>query len=300
MPGAGHIVHMPAHIWYRLGMWKESLESNRRAVAADEAQLARGGASALYAGGYFAHNVHFVLASAMMGGDGPTAVAAATRLATLIPDEAKRAFPGLTQPVASAPFLAHARFSAPEAVLALQAPAEEFPFIRAHWHYARGEALARLGRVAEARAEAAAIAKLEGTPAIAALPAEGVPAAEVLGIARRIVEARAAQAAGDHATAVRLYAEAAAAQDGLPYMEPPFWYYPVHQSLGAALLAQGKPAEAEAAFREALKRSPNNGWATAGLLRAAEARNDAGGAAAAKAMLEKSWFGGAPPAVDRL
>ena len=175
MPGAGHIVHMPAHIWYRLGMWKESLESNRRAVAADEAQLARGGASALYAGGYFAHNVHFVLASAMMGGDGPTAVAAATRLATLIPDEAKRAFPGLTQPVAAAPFLAHARFSAPEAVLALQAPAEEFPFIRAHWHYARGEALARLGRVAEARAEAAAIAKLEGAPAIAALPAEGVP-----------------------------------------------------------------------------------------------------------------------------
>ena len=300
MPGAGHIVHMPAHIWYRLGMWKESLESNRRAVAADEAQLARGGASALYAGGYFAHNVHFVLASATMGGDGPTAVAAATRLATLIPEEAKRAFPGLTQPVASAPFLAHARFSAPEAVLALQAPAEEFPFIRAHWHYARGEALARLGRVAEARAESAAIAKLEGTPAIAALPAEGVPAAEVLGIARRIVEARAAQAAGDNTTAVRLYAEAAAAQDGLPYMEPPFWYYPVHQSLGAALLAQGKPAEAEAAFREALKRSPNNGWATAGLLRAAEARNDAGGAAAAKAMLEKSWFGGPPPAVDRL
>jgi tetratricopeptide (TPR) repeat protein len=300
MPGAGHVVHMPAHIWYRLGMWKESLESNRRAVAADEAQLARGGASALYAGGYFAHNVHFVLASAMMGGDGPTAVAAATRLATLIPDDAKRTFPGLTQPVAAAPFLAHARFSTPETVLALQAPAEEFPFIRAHWHYARGEALARLGRVAEARAEAAAIAKLEGAPAVAALPAEGVPAAEVLGIARRIVEARAAQAAGDNASAARLFAEAAAAQDALPYMEPPFWYYPVHQSLGAALLAQGKPAEAEAAFREALKRSPNNGWATAGLLRAAEMRNDAQGAAAARAMLERSWFGGAPPPVDRL
>ncbi|MBD0272900.1 MAG: hypothetical protein ICV73_13350 [Acetobacteraceae bacterium] len=88
MPGAGHVVHMPAHIWYRLGMWKESLDSNRRAVAADEAQLARGGASPLYAGGYFAHNMHFVMASALMGGDGPTAVAAATRLAALIPEEA--------------------------------------------------------------------------------------------------------------------------------------------------------------------------------------------------------------------
>ena len=127
-----------------------------------------------------------------------------------------------------------------------------------------------------------------------------MPGADVLGIAQRIVEARVAQAAGDHATRRRLFAEAAAAQDGLPYMEPPFWYYPVHQSLGAALLAQGKPAEAEAAFRAALERSPNNGWATAGLLRAAEAADDAAGAAAASALLEKSWFGGAPPAVDRL
>ncbi len=240
------------------------------------------------------------MASALMGGDGQAAVEAATRLATLVPEEAKRAFPALTQPVAAAPYVAHARFSAPEAVLTLPAPAAEFPFIRAHWHYARGEALARLGRAAEARAEAAAITELERAPAIAALPAEGVPAPDVLGIARRVVEARAAQAAGDHAAAVRLYAEAAAAQDGLPYMEPPFWYYPVHQSLGAALLAQGRPAEAEAAFREALKRVPNNGWATAGLLRAAAARRDAQGAAAARAMLEKSWFGSVPPPVDRL
>ena len=235
----------------------------------------------------------------MMGGDGPTAMAAATRLATLVPEDAKRAFPGLTQPIASAPFVAHARFSSPEAVLALQAPAEAFPFIRAHWHYARGEALARLGRVAEARAEAAAIAGLEKAPATAALPAEGVPASEELGIAREVVEARASQAAGDQAAAARLFAEAAAAQDALPYMEPPFWYYPVHQSLGAALLAQGKHADAETAFREALKRTPNNGWA-AGLLRAAEVRGDAQGAAAARTMLEKSWFGGEAPPVDRL
>jgi tetratricopeptide (TPR) repeat protein len=300
MPAAGHLVHMPAHIWYRLGMWRESLEANRRAVAADEAQIARGGASPLYAGGYFAHNVHFVLASALMGGDGPTAVAAAERLATLIPEEAKRALPGLAQPVASAPYVAHARFSAPEAVLALPAPAEEFPFIRAHWHYARGEALARLGRAEDAQREAAAIEALGKAPAIATLAEQGVPAAEVVGIARRIVAARAAQAAGDHATAVRLLAEAAEMQEALPYMEPPFWYYPVRQSLGAALLAQGRTAEAAEAFRAALRHVPNNAWAAAGLLRAAEARGDAAGAAEARAMLERSWFGGPPPAPERL
>ncbi|WP_431270688.1 hypothetical protein [Dankookia sp. P2] len=144
MPGAGHVVHMPAHIWYRLGMWRDSLEANLRAVAADEAQIARGGASALYAQGYFAHNVHFVMVSSMMGGDGPRAVEAATRLAAIVSDDAKRAFPGLTQPVVSAPFVAHARFSTPETILALPAPAAEFPYIRAHWHYARGVALARV------------------------------------------------------------------------------------------------------------------------------------------------------------
>jgi tetratricopeptide (TPR) repeat protein len=300
MPAAGHVVHMPAHIWYRLGLWRESLESNLAAVAADEAQIARGGASPLYAQGYFAHNVHFVMVSSLMGGDGPRAVEAATRLAAIIADDAKRAFPGLTQPIASAPFVAHARFSAPETILALPAPAEEFPFIRAHWHYARGVALVQAGRVDEARAEAAAIGELAKAQQIQALPADGVPAPEVLGIAERVVNARIAQAAGDHGRAATLFAEAAAIQDTLPYMEPPFWYYPVHQSLGAALLAQGKSAEAEEAFRQALRRVPNNGWAAAGLLKAAEMRGDAEGAEKARAMLQKSWFGAEPPVVERL
>ncbi|MDI3305477.1 MAG: hypothetical protein QJR07_00120 [Acetobacteraceae bacterium] len=300
MPGAGHLVHMPAHIWYRLGLWRDSLEANRRAVAADEVQIARGGASPLYAEGYYAHNVHFVMTSALMGGDGRTAVEAAQKLATLISEGGQRALPGLTHPVAAAPYLAHSRFSPPEEVLALPAPSEDFPFVRAHWHYARGEALARLGRPAEARTEAAAIGELAQAPGTAELAQQGVPAAEVLAIAAQVVQARAAQAEGDHARAAALFAEAAAAQDRLPYMEPPFWYYPVHQSLGAALLAQGLPDQAEAAFREALRRTPNNGWAAVGLLRAAEARGDAEAAASARAMLERSWFGDSLPPPGRL
>ncbi len=300
MPGAGHIVHMPAHIWYRLGQWRDSLQSNLRAIAADEAQIARGGASPLYAGGYFAHNVHFVMASALMGGDGPTAVAAATRLATLIPEEAKRALPGLAQPVAAAPYFAHARFSTPEVILALAPPAAEFPFLRAHWHYARGEALARQGKPREARAEAAAIAELAATPGIPALADQGVPSREVLAIAEKVVLARAAQAEGDQARASALLAEAASVQDRLPYMEPPFWAWPLRQTLGASLLAQGRNAEAAEAFRAALKQAPNNGWAASGLVRAAEAGGDRAGAAEARAMLERSWFGGAPPAPERL
>ncbi|MBV1797797.1 tetratricopeptide repeat protein [Siccirubricoccus sp. G192] len=299
MPGAGHLVHMPSHIWYRLGLWRESLEANRQAAVADEALLARGGASLLYAQGYYPHNLHFVMASALMGGDGQAAVGAAERLAGIVSDRARREVPW-TQPIAAAPYVAHARFSAPEVVLALPAPGADFPFVRAHWHYARGEALARLGRAGEARGEVAAIGELAQTPGIAELGRLGVPGTDVLGIAAKVVQARLAQTEGDHARAATLFAEAAAAQDRLPYMEPPFWYYPVQQSLGAALLAAGRPGEAEAAFREALRRSPNNGWAAAGLLRVAEARGDGDGIAAARTLLQRNWFGNDLPALDRL
>ncbi len=299
MPGAGHLVHMPSHIWYRLGRWRESLDANVQAAAADEALIRQGGASLLYAEGYHAHNVHFVLVSALMGGDGSTTIAAAEKLGDLVSSRAQREVPW-TQPIAAARYSAHAHFSAPETVLALPAPDANFPFVVSRWHYARGVALARLGRHDEARAEAAAITALANTPEIAELPKLGVPGPAVLAIEAKVIEGRIAQAGGDHGRAAAQFAEAAEIQNGLPYMEPPFWYYPVHQSLGAALLQQGKPEEAQAAFREAIRQAPNNGWAAAGLLRAAEARGDAAGAGEAKALMTKNWFGGGDPSLDRL
>jgi hypothetical protein len=299
MPGAGHLVHMPSHIWYRIGRWRDSLDANLRAAAADEAQLGRGGASLLYAQGYHAHNVHFIMASALMGGDGATAVRAAERLALTVSERAKREVPW-TQPIAAAPYHAHAQFSPPETVLALPAPDGAFPFVRALWHYARGVALARQGKADAARAEIAAIRDLAGRPELAALAEAGVPGPTILAIAEGVIAARIAQSSGDHAGAASLYETTAAAQDKLPYMEPPFWPYPVQQSLGASLLAQGKAEPADAAFRAALQRAPNNGWAATGLLRAAEARGDAPAAAEAKALMQRNWFGERPPELDRL
>ncbi|KLK92427.1 hypothetical protein AA309_14530 [Microvirga vignae] len=299
MPGAGHLVHMPSHIWYRLGRWRESLDANVQAAAVDEAQLKQGGASLLYSEGYYAHNLHFVMASALMGGDGGTALAAAEKLAGLVSDRTKREVPW-TQPIAAAPYTTHARFSEPEKVLSLPAPDAGFPFVRASWHYARGVALARLGREEDARTEAAAIAELARAPEITAMPDVGVPGPSVLAIAGKVIEARIAQVKGDHAQAAARFAEAVEIQDRLPYMEPPFWYYPVHQSLGAALLQEGKVEEAEAAFRVALQRSPNNGWAVAGLLQAAEKRVDNAVAEEARALMKRNWFGGDTPSLDRL
>ncbi|MBL0404217.1 tetratricopeptide repeat protein [Microvirga aerilata] len=299
MPGAGHLVHMPSHIWYRLGRWRESLDANVQAAAVDERLLKGGGASLLYAEGYYAHNVHFVMASALMGGDGRTAVSAAEKLGGLVSDRTQREVPW-TQPIAAAAYTAHARFSEPDKVLALPAPDANFPFVRATWHYARGIALARLGRGDEAQAEMSAIAALAQTPDIAALPTAGVPGPDVLAIEAKVIEARIAQAKGDHARAAAQFAEAVEIQDRLPYMEPPFWYYPVHQSLGAALLQQGKAEEAQAAFRAAIERAPNNGWAAAGLLQAAEFRGDAAAAEEARALMRKNWFGESDPSLDRL
>ncbi len=299
MPGAGHLVHMPSHIWYRLGRWRESLDANARAAAADEEIVSQGGASLLYSEAYYAHNVHFLMVSALTGGDGGTATEAARKLSGIVSERAQREVPW-TQPITAAPYNVHAVFSKPEDVLALPAPKGDFPYVKAAWHYARGIAQARLGRADEARSEAAAIGALAKTPEITALPDAGVPGPDVLSIAVHEIEARIAQQAGDQARAATLFAEAAAVQDRLPYMEPPYWYYPVHQSLGAALMAQGKPAEAAMAFREALQRSPNNGWAAAGLLRAAEAQGDQATADEARALMQKNWFGDGMPSPERL
>jgi tetratricopeptide (TPR) repeat protein len=299
MPGAGHLVHMPSHIWYRLGRWRESLDANIRAASADETLMKQGGTSLLYSEGYYAHNVHFVMVSALMGGDGRVAVDAADKLAGIVSDRAKREVPW-TQPIAAAPYYAQARFASPDAVLALPEPEAAFPFIKGAWHYARGIALAKLGRADEARREIAALDTLARSPEITALPDLGVPGPDVLTISSHEIEARLAEAAGDHARAADLYTKGAEIQDRLPYMEPPFWYYPVHQSLGAALMAQGKPDEAEAAFRAALERSPNNGWAAAGLMKAAEAKGDTRAAEEARALLQKNWFGDSIPPLDLL
>jgi tetratricopeptide (TPR) repeat protein len=296
-PANGHLVHMPAHVWYRLGEWRMSLEANRAAVAADRATLSRGGASRLYAEGYFPHNLHFVLASALMGGDGQAAVAAAEELAGLVSPRVAEEVPW-TQPIAAAPYVAHARFAEPRAVLAMPRP-DASAFVVGHWHYARGVALARLGDAAAARREAAAIRAIAEAEDVAALAEAGLPAAETLRIAASLVEGRAAGAAGDHAAAAALFGRAADAQEALPYMEPPFWFDPIRPAQGIALMRDGKVAEAVALFRAELAKLPANGWNAAGLLAAAQRLGDRSMEAEARALLDRSWFGPRLPAIER-
>jgi tetratricopeptide (TPR) repeat protein len=291
VPGAGHLVHMPSHIYYRVGRYLDALEDNKTAVKVDEKYLADTNAPmGVYRLGYYPHNVHFVMASAQLAGDGPTVIAAAEKLSKLIPDEAARGI-AMVQPVKAAPYFAHAQFSVPETILALPDPGDTIPYVKAIWLYARGVALVARGDFAGAAKAAVAIETLERTSDFKLLKESNVPVQEVLHIARTVLLARVAQAQGNTRAAIARFGRAAELQDALPYTEPPYWYYPIRQSLAAALLQDGRYAEAERQFQRALARAPASGWSYYGLAELYKARGNAAAAKKAEADLAKTWIG---------
>jgi len=290
-PSSGHLVHMPSHIYYRTGRFKDSLAVNIRAVATDEAMFESIEGSPLYRFGYYPHNVHFALTSAQMAGDAQTALAMADRLDEVLPMEMAAAAPWV-QPIKAAPWFARALFGDPETVIAADGPgADSLPYVTAAWRYARGEAFAKLGRTNEARAEAAAITELAATEDFTDLIAGFVPALEVLQIMASVVDGRAAAADGDLEAAILAYQNATDIQSTLAYTEPPYWWYPVRQSLAAALLRAGHAERAELEFYKTLVESPNNAWAYWGMAQAQRAQGDRASARATERRWRNAWAG---------
>jgi tetratricopeptide (TPR) repeat protein len=290
MPGAGHIVHMPSHIYYRIGRYVDSLEANKTASRVDETFITQTGAAGVYPIGYYSHNVHFVLVSAQLLGDAETVLAQADKLDKWLSNDVAAAVP-IAQPVKAAPYFAWAQYGDPDMVLAKSDPPGAPPYVKAMWHYARGVALAAKKDTAGARAEADAIHRIAQETDWSTLDAWAIPARPVLEVAENVVLARAAQAEGDDKGAIGLWRKAAETEDTIPYMEPPFWYYPVRQSLGAALLKSGDAEEAQKQFNAALERARGSAWALYGLEQAAKARGDAAAQNKAAAELGKAWLG---------
>jgi tetratricopeptide (TPR) repeat protein len=290
MPGAGHIVHMPSHIYYRIGRYGDSLTANEAASKVDEAYIAQTGAVGVYPIGYYSHNVHFVLVSAQLLGDAKTVLAEADKLDKWLSNDVAAAIP-IAQPVKSAPYFAWAQYGDPDTVLALADPPGAPPYVKAMWHYARGVAFAAKKDAAGARTEADAIHRIAQETDWSTLDAWAIPALPVLAVAEDVVLARAAQATGDDKTAVTLWTKAADTQDTIPYMEPPFWYYPVRQSLGAALLKTGQPEAAEKEFKAALEHARSSAWALYGLEQVAKAKGDAAAESKAAGEFAKAWRG---------
>lgn len=290
MPEAGHLVHMPGHIFYRIGRYKDSIRANVAAAKSDEAYLARVPDDGLYRYGYYPHNVHFIVASAQQAGDLALAVAQARKLLRIIPED-KAVELGWVQAVVAAPSFAFAQGGSPAQILALPRPDARLPYVRAMWHYARGVALARLNRPAALDAELAAMDRMATDPGITALEAQGVPGRDLIKLAQHVMRGRMAFVRADYAGAAEHYRKAQAIEGTIPYQEPPYWYYPVGQSLGAALLAGGKAAEAREAFQQALLVAPGNGWALWGLAQSEAALGHKLEARAAQAALDRAWLG---------
>ena len=290
MPGAGHIVHMPAHIYYRLGLYKESLQANLAAIAVDEKYFSHSVSDPFYKGAYYPHNVHFVMVSALMGGEGKTALDAAAKLDKVIdPEFLKMA--GALQPVKAAAYFSHVQFSTPETILALPDPGKDFILVNAMWHYARAVAFARKGIFADSQKEIDVLELIERDGDFKAVKDWDIPGKEIVQTARHVALGRLADARGDLQTAIKAYEDAVFVQDTLPYTEPPHWYYPVRQSLGAALLRAGRLDDAEKAFRESLAQTPSNGWALQGLMEVYRKRGDMAALKAAKKRFDTTWLG---------
>lgn len=289
---AGHLVHMPGHIYLRRGRYADAIRLNVAAAQADEAFIRDTGDESLVRYGYYPHNIHFIVASAQMAGDMATALREARRLRTVL-DPATSARIAWVQVIDAAPYQALAQFAEPRAVLAAPAPDARLPYAVAMRHYARAVAHAQLRDQRSFDREIAALNALKTSGALADMVAQGVPAPDLLALAEAVAHGRMAMARGRPAEAAEHYRRAADLEAALPYMEPAFWYYPVHQSLGAALYQAGRPDLAADAFRLALAQAPHNGWALYGLARAEAAQGHADAAAAADQALKTAWLGDA-------
>jgi tetratricopeptide (TPR) repeat protein len=287
---AGHLVHMPAHIYYRLGRWKDSIRVNIDAAHQDEAYIRESGDKGFVRYGYYPHNVHFIVTSAQMGGDLPTAISEAKRLASIV-DAGTAVQLAWVQAINAAPYFATLQFASPAEVLALPEPDPRLTYVQGIRHYVRAVAYAEQNNQRGFDRELADLKRLQGSELLKPMVDQGMPAPDLLALAEHVALGKQASFRGRHLQAADHFRAALAIESRIPYMEPPWWYYPVNQSLGAALYRAGRYEEARQAFTAALAKYPGNGWALYGLAMAERAQGRPAQAAAARAALGRAWLG---------
>jgi tetratricopeptide (TPR) repeat protein len=273
VPGAGHLVHMPAHIYLRLGRYADASLANELAAAADESYIHQCKAQGFYPATYYPHNIHFLWYSATMEGRSSKAIEAAGRIYDVLPLDQVDEFMEVEYFV-PIPLLASARFGQWDQILAENAPPASWAYASAMWHYTRGLAYVAHHELEKAGSELGA---LEAIIADEALQAREIPF--LLGvsnsaIARDELAARIELARGNTERGIDLLRAAVKKEDALPYVEPPYWYYPIRQRLGAALLETGSAADAETVYRRDLELHPRNGWSLFGLTQSLRAQGN--------------------------
>jgi tetratricopeptide (TPR) repeat protein len=289
MPGAGHMVHMPAHIYMRVGRHADVVKSNQMAVAADEDYIAQCRAQGIYPLGYYPHNVHFIWMGATATGRSRLAIDSAKKVASVIPKEALGQVP-ILQGFLVVPYWALVRFGKWDHILADKGPPHKTPFTEAAWRYARAMALTAKGRLAPAEEELASLRKIVDDPALKAqVTFSNNSGYAILRIAPEVIAGEIAARKKDYDAALLHLERAVRYEDSLIYQEPSDWHAPVRQTLGAVLLAAGRPDEAEAVYWEDLKKNPETGWSLFGLMQALKAQGKTDDAALVRQRFQKAW-----------
>ncbi|MEM1403048.1 MAG: hypothetical protein AAGG55_06945 [Pseudomonadota bacterium] len=271
VPGAGHLVHMPAHIYWRLGRYDDASEANIKAAAVDEAYIAACNAQGFYPAMYYPHNIHFLWAASSMQGRSELAIESARRVSANVSMEMIELFPQV-EFFHTIPLLSLTQFGKWDEILASPAPREDFEYSNGIWHYARAIALTRQGNLQAAKKERELLSELKTATDVTFLDTLYYPATMLLEIAEALAAGEIALSEGKSQEAIDQFSHAVAVQDELPYTEPPFWYYPTRHALGRALLESDQLAEAEAVYRRDLELYPHNGWSMYGLIESLEAQ----------------------------
>ena len=289
MPGAGHIVHMPSHIYIRVGRYKEAVEVNQTAILADEDYISQCFAQGLYPLAYYPHNIHFLWSASSLLGDSDIAIDAAKKTAEKVPTGELIDLPFL-QDFAATPLLAYTRFGKWNEILTVPKPNADIKHLNLIWHYARGIAFIRKGNPVDAQEELEAISVLKNDPDLENLVATANnPSVGIAKIAYEVVAGELAAFRGDISGAINHLEKAVSLEDNLVYTEPAAWHISTRHNLGAVLLKAEKYKEAEKIYKEDLDIIRQNGWSLMGLYLSYTAQGKTDEAKTIKQEFDKAW-----------
>jgi len=273
LPGAGHLIHMPSHIFMRVGRYQDAYDINIEAAKVDENYIAQCNAQGLYPLAYYPHNLHFLAWSSMYTGRSGESIAAAWKVKDRVEAGSRSNTWGLNETFRSQPIFVMTRFGMWDELLKVEKPFMRAQFMTGIWHYGRALAHLHKGNMSEAEIEAASLSSLvdkmtEGQPGYSNFEDAG----GLLTIALQVVEGEMASKKGDYDKAVFHLSSAARMEDSLAYNEPPSWYFPTRHILGAILLDAGRPVEAEVVYWDDLKHNPENAYSLYGMYQALTAQ----------------------------
>ena len=288
VPGAGHLVHMPSHIYWRVGRYKDASQANIEAAKVDEDYIAQCNAQGFYPALYYPHNIHFLWAASTMEGKSQLSIESALKVSKYVSEEQIRSVP-LLEFFHTPPLLSYVRFGKWQEILDYKEPIEDFKYSRSIFNYAKSVAYAATGDIENAKKHQKLITSFVDSAEVGAMVKAGHPTKQLIEIANNLAMGSISMYQKDYLSAINNFEKAVLLQDNLPYTEPPFWYYPTRQTLGHVLLQSEKPFEAIKIFKEDLEDYPKNGWSYYGLYKAYDEIGDSFNSEKSLNMFENLW-----------